>query len=78
MKIFLLVSFLLLLDTLSASEADEDIRVVQTNYGSVRGLRNSTLFQERTYFSFRGIPYGKPPVGALRFKVNIILVLSEI
>lgn len=41
--------------------------VVKTNYGPVRGLlRKSAVGEE--YLSFRGIPYGKPPIGELRFR----------
>ncbi len=43
--------------------------VVNTNYGPVRGLlRKSAVGEE--YLSFRGIPYGKAPIGELRFRVS--------
>lgn len=43
--------------------------VVQTEYGKVRGITDYTMYDNRTFYSFRGIPYAKPPVGKLRFKV---------
>jgi len=42
--------------------------VVETKSGKVRGLRKSTLLKNFDYFSFKGIPYAKTPVGSLRFK----------
>lgn len=43
--------------------------VVKTNYGPVRGLLRKSVVGEE-YLSFRGIPYGKPPIGELRFRVS--------
>ncbi|KOC67062.1 Juvenile hormone esterase [Habropoda laboriosa] len=42
--------------------------VVQTENGAVRGLYNTTVWRSMKFSSFRGIPYGKPPVGHLRFQ----------
>lgn len=42
---------------------------VSTNSGQIRGILNYTLFDDLPFYSFRGIPFGKPPVGNLRFKV---------
>lgn len=43
--------------------------IVQTQHGPVEGrTRMSDL--GRTYFSFMGIPYAKPPEGALKFRVR--------
>lgn len=42
--------------------------LVQTNYGQVQG-RHRVGLEDIKYVSFQGIPYGKPPVGELRFKV---------
>lgn len=39
-----------------------DMRMVQTQYGALRGVR------KQTYTVFRGVPYAKPPVGALRWQ----------
>lgn len=50
-----------------------EYQTVQTSSGSVRGTKTLTLFEKRAYFSFRGIPYARPPIGALRFRVNSIL-----
>lgn len=43
--------------------------VVYTEYGSVRGQQQFTLFQKKSYYAFKGIPYAKPPLAGLRFKV---------
>lgn len=44
--------------------------IVNTSYGLVQGLLTVSLLGD-AYYSFQGIPYGKPPVGELRFKVNV-------
>lgn len=38
--------------------------------GRLRGEILETVTGETTYCSFKGIPYAKPPVGPLRFKVT--------
>lgn len=43
--------------------------VVSTSYGPVRGNKRVSCVGD-TFFSFRGIPYAKPPLRALRFKVG--------
>ena len=43
---------------------------VMTTQGLVTGLTNTTDAGNR-FFSYRGIRYGKPPVGDLRFRVGI-------
>lgn len=45
-----------------------DTIIVETNYGPVRGLKRTSAVGDQ-FFSFRGIPYAKPPIGELRFKV---------
>jgi carboxylesterase type B len=37
--------------------------------GALRG-REQTSKCQKAYYSFQGIPYAKPPVGFLRFKVG--------
>lgn len=63
--------FLLLLIEISADDK-KAYKIVETENGSIRGIRMNTLLQKRDYFSFRGIRYAEPPVGELRFKVNLI------
>lgn len=47
-----------------------DKPVVDTSFGALFG-RVSEDSNGKSYYSFQGIPYAKPPVGQLRFKVNI-------
>lgn len=47
--------------------------VTKTAYGKVCGKREVTLFKESPYYSFRGIPYARPPIGELRFQVNFYI-----
>lgn len=51
------------------SIADE-IKIIETTSGLVRGKSFSTLFQSKQYYAFKGIPYAEPPINSLRFKVN--------
>lgn len=47
--------------------ANEQFVICETQYGPVKGIQAlSTL--GRDYFSFRGIPYMKAPLGRLRFR----------
>lgn len=41
--------------------------VVNVENGPVRGLKTKNIFDSE-YYSFRGIPYMKPPLGKLRFR----------
>ena len=47
------------------------VRVAQ---GSLRGQKVKTEAGV-TYYSFHAIPYAKPPVGPLRFKVSLIFLV---
>jgi len=68
----LLVLFYLIVlahyDIASGDESKETL-VTIPSLGQVRGsLMNSV--GGRQFLAFRGIPYAKPPIGNLRFKVN--------
>ncbi|XP_053994723.1 uncharacterized protein LOC128885013 [Hylaeus volcanicus] len=43
-------------------------QVVQTDKGPVQGITTKTLFNDREYSAFLGIPFAKPPVDDRRFK----------
>lgn len=42
---------------------------VTTTIGSFRGRLALTMFDQRRYYAFKGMPYAEPPLGELRFKV---------
>ncbi|XP_017772303.1 PREDICTED: venom carboxylesterase-6-like [Nicrophorus vespilloides] len=48
----------------------ENSPIVQTGHGPVIGL-SETSRSGKNFYSFRKIPYAKPPLGNLRFKVHI-------
>lgn len=58
------------ISVIAATSADDEHKIVETNSGRIRGLRKTTLLKKIPYYSFKGIPYAKPPIGDLRFKVN--------
>lgn len=65
--IFVFGSFLIFTAT---NAVPEEFRTVETKYGQVRGVRKSSMLKNVDFYSFRGIPYSKSPVGELRFKVS--------
>jgi carboxylesterase type B len=41
---------------------------VETKYGKLKGAESTSIWSERPFLEFKGIPYAKPPVENLRFK----------
>lgn len=52
--------------------------IVRTTNGWVRGSREITQRKQVEFVAYRGIPYAKPPIDDLRFKVNLMNILLEI
>lgn len=52
------------------AESNDQYRLVNTTNGQVQGVRNTTLLNGIPFYSFKGIPYAKPPINDLRFKVR--------
>ena len=52
--------------------ASTDEILVTIPQGVLRGRKEVSCYDE-IYYGFHGIPYAKPPVGELRFKVSFVL-----
>lgn len=65
----------LLVIVLISGIAAEQYKIVDTLNGQVRGIKKTSLLNGIPFNSFKGIPYAKPPVGDLRFKVKYIFLL---
>lgn len=48
-----------------------ECRTIETKSGKVCGLKRTTFFKKIDFYSYKGIPYAKPAVNDLRFKVSI-------
>lgn len=48
---------------------------VQTTYGPIVGFQRKDSTHDYDYIYFKGIPYAKPPIGPLRFKVYTLIVV---
>ncbi|XP_045127764.1 esterase FE4-like [Portunus trituberculatus] len=69
MKLVVRVIALLLVGVVSAAELPTEQATVQVTLqqGAITGSREEAI-NGRVYYSFKSIPYAKPPVGPLRFK----------
>lgn len=63
---------LLLSLALALNVSCESEKIVQTANGLIRGQHEISQREKVGFYAFRGIPYAKPPLGELRFKVNQI------
>lgn len=59
-------------------ESIKNYLIVETKNGHVRGEQLTTLFNKKVYRSFKGIPFAKPPINDLRFKVMYSIILFSI
>lgn len=69
-QFFLICPYFLIVFTLGSTVNLASPFVTQTDKGLVMGEILTTVLKNQEYLSFQGIPYAKPPVGKLRFKVN--------
>lgn len=54
------------------SVEERNMTRVKVTQGWLQGELLDLVTGEGQYYSFKGIPYAAPPIGNLRFKVNII------
>jgi cholinesterase len=50
--------------------------IVDTEYGPVKGITKGSCLGAQ-YVNFQGIPYMRPPVGKLRFKVEFVFKIEN-
>lgn len=76
--IFLVSLSLIFIVTNAVVDGFDKYRTVETKSGQIRGIRKTSMLKNTDFYSFRGIPYGKPPIGDLRFKVSSLSALIRI
>lgn len=56
----------------SANECknSDPCKIIETRLGNISGSELTTVFGNKKYCGYRGIRYGKAPIGDLRFKVK--------
>lgn len=47
--------------------------VVKVNEGRVCGIKEKSIHSGKEYYAFYGVPFGKPPINRLRFKVRTFI-----
>ena len=68
MKPALVIVPLFLCIATAQDDEEEAPPVVQTEQGAVRGIKGVSI-RGQDFYAFLGVPYAKPPLGYLRFKV---------
>lgn len=69
--------FLLEISLVLCKDVNESIfKTVKTESGHVTGKLEATIRHHQKFYAFRGIPYAKPPIGGLRFKVMLITIFT--
>lgn len=55
--------------TVAEDNVNYSDQVINTKYGPVKGMKLLSKYDGKEFYSYKGIPYAKPPVGELRYKV---------
>lgn len=71
------LSFQTMLILIGVVQAYDKYKIVETDSGPIRGVRNTTLLNGAIFYAFKGIPYAKAPIGDLRFKVITKIFYSD-
>lgn len=62
-----LIIYLFLLNSINC----ENFKVIQIDSGQIKGVKQQSIFKQTQFYSFRGIPYAKSPIGELRFELPL-------
>lgn len=73
-SVIIILCFLIGTALVQCDNDDNNFKITYTNSGPVKGMKVLTKYENKEYYSYKGIPYAKPPIGPLRFKVNSSLV----
>ena len=68
MEWIMCVVFMILMQCCHAADDQMETVIVITPTGPMKGVKTKNKQTGETLHEFRGIPYGKPPVGELRFE----------
>lgn len=55
---------------LYTTESYPKFYTIEIDDGRIRGKLNETIIDKNQFYSFRGIPFAKPPINELRFRVT--------
>lgn len=75
-KIFYFAAAIIILAIKIGQNGCDGFKVIETGVGAVRGVKETTFWKRVDYYSFKGIPYAKKPIGKHRFKVNTPFSIS--
>ena len=77
----LVTPFLMMFVLVAALAAEEtaanEVPLIDTEEGRVSGILEHSM-KGREFYSFYSIPFAQPPVGKLRFKVNLKVLLQQL
>lgn len=62
LKIFLVASFVILINC-------DEFKEIEIENGLIKGVQEESIFKKTKFYSFKGIPYAKPPINDLRFEL---------
>ena len=51
-------------DSYHSNKKGENYMIIDTKYGKIEGI------DQESYMEYRGVPYAKPPIGKLRWKIG--------
>lgn len=71
--LFIIILFIFIV-CLIKSSSNVEYKIIETNNGKVRGIRDTSFFKRFEFYSFKGIPYAKIPTEEYRFKVSFVMI----
>jgi len=73
-KFILFVAWVAAVAVLVGGTRAQNPQVTLPGLGTMEGYMGASYITERPFYHFRGVPFAKPPINELRFKVNILSI----
>jgi hypothetical protein len=69
-KFILFLAWVATVAVLVGGTRAQNPQVTLPGLGTMEGYMGASYITERPFYHFRGVPFAKPPINELRFKVN--------